>query len=89
MQRILSYNWQDVQGANPMAVYEAAITMARTNVLQDQFGDMAARAVEINDLILGAVYGESRTERQLQREDSRSTPRSRPASWERSFARWR
>jgi uncharacterized protein (DUF1501 family) len=56
VQRILAINY-DNPPANPQAVYETAITMARTNILQDQFGDMAVRAVETNDLILDAVYG--------------------------------
>ena len=30
--------------------------MARTNLLEDQFGDVATRAVEVNDFILEALY---------------------------------
>ena len=33
-----------------------AIVMARTNMLEDQFGDVATRSVEINDFILSALY---------------------------------
>jgi uncharacterized protein (DUF1501 family) len=54
--RIRSYGSFDTTQANPQGVYENAITMARANVLEDQFGDAAARAVEVNDFILKALY---------------------------------
>jgi len=56
VQRLLAIN-SAVMPANPQAVYETSITMARTSILRDQFGDMAVRAVDTNDLILDAVYG--------------------------------
>jgi uncharacterized protein (DUF1501 family) len=56
VQRIRAWRDWDTTGANPQAVYQNAITMQRANALEDQFGDVAARSVEINDLILNAVY---------------------------------
>src|SRR5262249_50813557 len=46
----------DVSGANPQAIYENSIVMARGNVLEDQFGDVAARSVEVNNFILNSLY---------------------------------
>jgi hypothetical protein len=37
-------------------VYSNGITMARTNKLEDQFGDVATRSVAINDFILSTLY---------------------------------
>ena len=56
VQRVRAYRDWDVNGANPQAVYANAITMARTNLLEDQFGDVAARSVEVNDFVLNALY---------------------------------
>jgi len=56
VQRIRAVRDWDTTGANPQAVYENAITMARANRMEDQFGDIAARAVQINDFILNALY---------------------------------
>ena len=44
------------------------ITMARANMLEDQFGDVATRSVEINDFILSALYNGPDGERQLHAE---------------------
>ncbi len=56
VQRIRAWRDWDTTGANPQAVYQNGITMARANALEDQFGDIATRSVEINDLILNALY---------------------------------
>ena len=56
VQRIRAYRDWDVKGANPQAIYENAITMARSNLLEDQFGDVATRSVEVNGLLLNALY---------------------------------
>lgn len=56
VQRIRAWRDWDVGGANPQAVYENAATMARRNLLEDQFGDVAARSLGMNDLILQALY---------------------------------
>jgi uncharacterized protein (DUF1501 family) len=54
--------WRDwdtgANGAQSPAVYQNAITMARANVLEDQFGDVATRSVMVNDFILGALYND-------------------------------
>jgi uncharacterized protein (DUF1501 family) len=56
VQRIRAWRDWDTTRAKPQAVYENAIVMARNNVLEDQFGDVATRSVEINDAILTALY---------------------------------
>jgi uncharacterized protein (DUF1501 family) len=56
VQRITAWRDWDVNGANPQAVYSSGITMARNNKLEDQFGDVAARSVDINNFILNALY---------------------------------
>ncbi len=56
VQRIRPWRDWDTAGANPQAVYENAIVMARANVLEDQFGDIATRSVELNEAILNALY---------------------------------
>jgi uncharacterized protein (DUF1501 family) len=56
VQRITAWRDWDVNGANPQAVYSSGITMARDNKLEDQFGDVAARSVDINNFILNALY---------------------------------
>ncbi len=52
--------WRDwdagVNGAQPQNVYQNGITMARTNTMEDQFGDVATRSVTINDFILASLY---------------------------------
>jgi len=42
--------------ARPQSVYQSLITAPRRNLLQQQFGEMAARAVAANDFVLGALY---------------------------------
>ncbi len=56
VQRIRAWRDWDVNGANPQVVYGNSIAMARSNVMEDQFGDVASRSVVINDMILNAVY---------------------------------
>jgi uncharacterized protein (DUF1501 family) len=56
VQRITAWRNWDTGGANPQAVYSGGIVMARANKLEDQFGDVAARSVDINNFILGALY---------------------------------
>jgi uncharacterized protein (DUF1501 family) len=56
VQRIRAWRDWDTTQAKPQAVYENAIVMARSNLLEDQFGDIAARSVQINDTILNALY---------------------------------
>ena len=56
VQRIRAWRDWDTTRANPQAVYENAIVMARNNLLEDQFGDVATRSVEINAAILNALY---------------------------------
>ena len=56
VQRIRAWRDWDTNGANPQAVYRNAITMARANIMEDQFGDVASRSVEINDFILSSLY---------------------------------
>lgn len=56
VQRIRAWRDWDTNHANPQAVYQNAITMLRPNVLEDQFGDVATRSVQLNDLILNALY---------------------------------
>jgi len=56
VQRVRALGDDDVNFSNPQAVYENAIAMARTNWLEDQYGDAAARAVDVNDFILNALY---------------------------------
>jgi hypothetical protein len=51
VQRIRAWRDWDTSGANPQAVYGNGITMVRANKLEDQFGDVATRSVDINDLI--------------------------------------
>ena len=52
--------WRDwdtgANGAQSQSVYQNAITMARANALEDQFGDVATRSVVVNDFILNALY---------------------------------
>ena len=49
--------WRDGDAlAKPHEVYQRLITAPRTNVLQQQYGDIAARAVAANDFVLGALY---------------------------------
>ena len=48
--------WDTREGAGMQGLYENAITMARSNLLEDQFGDSATRAVQVNDYILKALY---------------------------------
>lgn len=56
VQRIKAWRDWDTTRANPQAVYNNAIGMARLNTLEDQFGDVASRSVQLNDLILDALY---------------------------------
>jgi uncharacterized protein (DUF1501 family) len=56
VQRIRAWRDWDVNNANPQNVYANSITMVRANKLEDQFGDVATRSVDINDFILNAVY---------------------------------
>jgi len=56
VQRIRAWRDWDTSGANPQAVYGNGITMVRANKLEDQFGDVATRSVDLNDLILSALY---------------------------------
>ncbi len=56
VQRITAWRDWDVSGANPQGVYSGGVTMARANKLEDQFGDVAARSVDINNFILGSLY---------------------------------
>jgi uncharacterized protein (DUF1501 family) len=54
--RIRAHGFWDARVANMHGLYESGITMARSNLLEDQFGDAATRAVEVNDFILKALY---------------------------------
>ena len=56
VQRIRAWRDWDTTRANPQAVYENGIVMLRANRLEDQFGDVATRSVELNDAILSALY---------------------------------
>ena len=56
VQRIRAWRDWDVNGANPQAVYENSVKMARRNLLEDQFGDVATRSLTLNDLILQSLY---------------------------------
>jgi uncharacterized protein (DUF1501 family) len=56
VQRIRAWRDWDTGGANPQAVYENAIAMVRANLLEDQFGDVAARSLSVNAFILNALY---------------------------------
>ncbi|MBK9116700.1 MAG: DUF1501 domain-containing protein [Betaproteobacteria bacterium] len=42
--------------AQTQTVYQSLLAAARTNLLQQQYGEMAARAVAANDFVLGALY---------------------------------
>lgn len=42
--------------AKPQAVYQSLLSAARTSLLQQQYGEMAARTVAGNDFVLGALY---------------------------------
>ncbi len=55
VQRIRAWREGDAL-ARPQSVYQNLITMPRGNLLQQQFGDMAARTVAGNDFVLGALY---------------------------------
>ena len=54
--RIRAHGFWDTRMVDMQRLYENGITMARTNLLEDQFGDAASRAVEVNDFILKALY---------------------------------
>ncbi len=56
VQRIRAWRDWDVNGANPQAVYQNSVTMARRNLLEDQFGDIATRSLKINDQLLAVLY---------------------------------
>ncbi|MES2935155.1 MAG: DUF1501 domain-containing protein [Pseudomonadota bacterium] len=59
VQRITAWRDWDTNattGANSQAVYQNSITMLRSNKLEDQFGDVATRSVELNNLILNTLY---------------------------------
>lgn len=56
VQRIKAWRDWDTTRSNPQAVYQNAILQARTNKLEDQFGDVATRSVELNDFILNSIY---------------------------------
>ncbi|CAN5297085.1 DUF1501 domain-containing protein [soil metagenome] len=56
VQRIQAWRDWDTTRANPQAVYQNSITSARTNLLEDQFGDFAARSLSMNNLILNTLY---------------------------------
>lgn len=55
VQRIRAWREGDVL-AKPQAVYQSLLAAARTNLLQQQYGEMAARTVAANDFVLGALY---------------------------------
>lgn len=55
VQRIRAYRQGDAL-AKPQAVYQSLLAAARTNVLQQQYAEMAARTVAANDFVLGALY---------------------------------
>ncbi|MEO8304923.1 MAG: DUF1501 domain-containing protein [Betaproteobacteria bacterium] len=56
VQRIRAWRDWDTTKANPQAVYMNGIIQARANKLEDQFGDVATRSVQLNDAILNALY---------------------------------
>ncbi len=56
VQRIRTWRDGDTL-ARPHEVYQHLITAPRTNLLQQQYGEMAARAVAGNDFVLAALYG--------------------------------
>jgi uncharacterized protein (DUF1501 family) len=55
VQRLRAYRDYDT-AANPQAVFESAITMARSSILEDQYGDIATRALQLNDFVLSTLY---------------------------------
>ena len=55
VQRIRAWREGDVL-ARPQDVYQSLITASRTNLLQQQYGETAARTVAGNDFVLGALY---------------------------------
>lgn len=55
VQRVRAYRDYDT-AANPQAVLETAITMARSSILEDQYGDIATRALQLNEFVLNALY---------------------------------
>ena len=56
VQRIRAWRDWDVSGANAQAVYQNSVSMARSNRLEDQFGDVATRSLNLNDHILASLY---------------------------------
>lgn len=49
--------WRDGdQLAKPHEVYQSLLTAPRSNLMQEQYGQMATRAVAGNDFVLGALY---------------------------------
>ncbi len=56
VQRIRAYRDRDVTGSDPQTVYLNGLALARSNLLQRQFGQAASRAVQLNDFVLEALY---------------------------------
>lgn len=49
--------WRDGDAlARPHEVYQQLLAASRTSLLQQQYGEMAARTVAANDFVLGALY---------------------------------
>jgi uncharacterized protein (DUF1501 family) len=55
VQRVRAYRSFD-GASNTQAVFASTLTMARSNILEDQYGDIAAGAVQMNDIVLNAIY---------------------------------
>jgi uncharacterized protein (DUF1501 family) len=56
VQRIRAWRDWDTTRANPQGVYENGVIMVRANKLEDQFGDVATRSLQLNAAILNALY---------------------------------
>ena len=55
MQRVRAYRSFD-NATNTQQAFENGLTMARSNILEDQYGDISAGAVQVNDIVLDALY---------------------------------
>jgi uncharacterized protein (DUF1501 family) len=56
VQRIRAWRDRDVTGSDPQTVYLNGLALARSNLLQRQFGQAASRAVQLNEFVLDALY---------------------------------
>lgn len=55
-QRLRALRYFDTRNSDPQGVFRSVVAMPRTNLLERQYGLSAVHAIEVNDLVLDAIY---------------------------------